>query len=169
MQKPTVHIRPAALDDAESIERLRHAAVHKHGIRSYSQEQLNQWAPAPSADRIRAVRRAIQSDQEVMIVAVVGNRVAGFGSIIPAGHELRAVYVHPDFARRGVGRTILRELEAVARDLGLDHLDARSSLNAEPFYNAQGYQSLGRFPHRMSTGYEITCVNITKRFNTPAG
>ena len=56
--------------------------------------------------------------------------------------EVRAVYVHPDFARRGVGSALLAELERRARDRGFETLVLTASLNAVPFYEHRGYEAV---------------------------
>ena len=46
--------------------------------------------------------------------------VVGFGALVPTKGEVRAVYVHPRAARRGVGSAILAQLETLA----LAHADS---------------------------------------------
>jgi ribosomal protein S18 acetylase RimI-like enzyme len=44
----------------------------------------------------------IASQPELVLVAKIGAKIAGFGSIVPKNSELLAIYVHPDFGRKGV-------------------------------------------------------------------
>ena len=103
-----IQLRPAEPADAERIERLRYEAVHTHGRTSYPREALDRWAPTPNAERIDGVRRAIESDDEVMIVAVVGGVVAGFGSEIHRHHHCRERYADA-LARTCVDAALGRE------------------------------------------------------------
>jgi putative acetyltransferase len=43
-----------------------------------------------------------------LIVAKQNNLIVGFGSIASKDNQLRALYVHPSFGRRGIGARILR-------------------------------------------------------------
>ena len=51
----------------------------------------------------------------------------------------RAMYTHPDFARRGVGRLILDLCHAAAKAAGFARTELVASLSGEPLYRAAGY------------------------------
>ena len=95
-----------------------------------------------------------------MFVAEQGRRLAGFSSLL--GDEVRAVYVHPAFARRGVGGLLLKKVEREATKLGLERLCLLSSLNAIPFYRSQGYRGSRRTVFEVA-GRRLSVVKMTKR------
>jgi N-acetylglutamate synthase-like GNAT family acetyltransferase len=53
--------------------------------------------------------------------------------------RIRAFFVHPDFARRGVGRAILAQCEAEARAEGFASLELLATLSGLDFYRSCGY------------------------------
>jgi predicted N-acetyltransferase YhbS len=57
------------------------------------------------------------------------------------GH-LRHFGTHPDWAKQGIGRAVYRLCEASARAAGVNELECYSSLNAERFYQALGFESV---------------------------
>lgn len=59
--------------------------------------------------------------------------------------RVRAMYTHPAFARRGVGRLILSLCEAAARAEGFSRVELVGTLSGEPLYRACGYQPVERF------------------------
>jgi len=131
-------IRPFEERDAEAVLRVHWNAVHHIARADYDAAVLDEWSRAVDAARLATFAAHRAADDERIVVAEIGGDVVGFGSIVPRNEELRAVYVASGAARRGVGTAILRELERLARQLGLSALRLNSSLTAEPFYRAAG-------------------------------
>jgi GNAT superfamily N-acetyltransferase len=58
--------------------------------------------------------------------------------------RVRAMYTHPDFARRGVGRLILEQCELAAAAEGFTRVELMATLAGEPLYTACGYKQIER-------------------------
>ena len=58
--------------------------------------------------------------------------------------RVRAMYTHPAFARRGVGRLILSLCETAARAEGFTRVELAGTLAGEPLYAACGYSVIER-------------------------
>ncbi|HEY2359109.1 MAG TPA: GNAT family N-acetyltransferase [Phenylobacterium sp.] len=56
--------------------------------------------------------------------------------------RVRAMYTHPDFARRGVGRLILELCEAAARAEGFTRLELMATLSGRPLYESYGFRAI---------------------------
>ncbi|QYE36969.1 GNAT family N-acetyltransferase [Polymorphobacter sp. PAMC 29334] len=78
--------------------------------------------------------------------------------------RIRAMYTHPDFVRRGVGRLILEVCEAAARAAGFRHVVLMGTLSGEPLYRASGYAVA---EHRADTvgDVEVPLIRMTKRLD----
>ena len=59
--------------------------------------------------------------------------------------RIRAMYTHPDFTRRGIGRLVLETSEAAAKAAGFKALEMAATLAGEPFYARCGYVVEGRW------------------------
>ena len=58
--------------------------------------------------------------------------------------RVRAMYTHPLFKRRGVGRLILDESEKAAAAEGFSRVQLMATLSGEPLYRACGYREIER-------------------------
>ncbi len=73
--------------------------------------------------------------------------------------RIRAMYTHPGFARRGVGRYILAMCEAAARREGFMRAELGATAGGEPLYRACGYTEIERMDVSTPGG---VCVPITR-------
>jgi GNAT superfamily N-acetyltransferase len=56
--------------------------------------------------------------------------------------RVRAMYTHPSFARRGVGRLILSRCESAAAAEGFTRLELMATLSGLPLYTAAGFEPI---------------------------
>jgi GNAT superfamily N-acetyltransferase len=56
--------------------------------------------------------------------------------------RVRAMYTHPDFVRRGVGRLILSVCESAAAAEGFTRLELMSTLSGQPLYSTAGFEPI---------------------------
>jgi GNAT superfamily N-acetyltransferase len=157
-------LRPGRPDDALAILEVQRSAIRKTAVAAYSAAIIDEWAPAVIVrERVATFERWIERGEELIVIAMdPAGRIIGFGSIVPANSELRAVYVDAAYGGQGVGRALLARLEELARDAGLVELLLDASINAVPFYEANGFTSLGRGEHVMSSGGRMACVRMRK-------
>lgn len=80
--------------------------------------------------------------------------------------RIRAMYTHPAFTRRGVGRLILDESETAAQAEGFDSAELMATLAGEPLYRACGYQELERTSATVA-GITVPLVRMSKRLRPP--
>jgi N-acetylglutamate synthase-like GNAT family acetyltransferase len=81
--------------------------------------------------------------------------------------RVRAFFVHPDWARRGIGRSILSACESDLRAAGFRHAVLVATLAGEPLYAAFGYTAVERYESPLSGGLTLPVVRMTKSFDPP--
>lgn len=76
--------------------------------------------------------------------------------------RIRAMYTHPDFARRGVGRLILVICENAARDAGFRSVELMATMSGEPLYRACGYRDIQRIIAASKHGIDVPGLRMGK-------
>ena len=76
--------------------------------------------------------------------------------------RVRAMYTHPDFKRRGVGRMILDLCEAAAREAGFRNVELMATMAGEPLYKACGYHQIERMIAASKDGVDVPGVRMGK-------
>lgn len=77
--------------------------------------------------------------------------------------KVRAFFIHPDWARRGLGSLILDACEAAARFAGFTRLEMGATLTGVPFYRAKGYGELERIEVPLENGASMPIVRMGKQ------
>lgn len=68
----------------------------------------------------------------------------GSGKITPELAHIRHFATHPNWAQQGVGRALYENSMNAARSAGIERFECFSSLNAESFYAALGFNTMHR-------------------------
>lgn len=76
--------------------------------------------------------------------------------------RIRAMYTHPDFVRRGVGRLILSLCERAAAAEGFRDLELIATVSGEPLFAIYGFTPLERIEVPTSLGVSVPVARMTK-------
>lgn len=76
--------------------------------------------------------------------------------------RIRAMYTHPDFTRRGVGKLILALGEAAAGRAGFKRLVLGATLGGEPLYRTYGFREIERTIAASPTGGGAPIITMEK-------
>lgn len=152
-----VRLRAARFEDVPEILRLVERAVEHDCREHYDGPQ----------------RRAVYASYAVnlfvealgpfdTLVAEDAGQLLGFGQLDPTNGRLRALFVDGRAQRRGLGRTLLAEIETRARRAGRRRLHGAMSLNAVPFYLAAGFHPCDGPEQLVALGVEIPVLRMEK-------
>jgi GNAT superfamily N-acetyltransferase len=130
-----------------------------------------------------ADRNAVARDEtapqpfELIIVACGGwsKRKTLFGSDHWTGREdalldplrdaakIRAFFVHPDWARRGVGSMILQACEDAARSAGFTRFEMGATLTGTKLFGARGYVAVKPISIPLANGELLPVIHMEKQ------
>ena len=77
--------------------------------------------------------------------------------------RIRAFFIHPDWARRGIGGMILEACESAAIAQGFRRLEMGATLTGVPFYRVKGYEKLERVEVPLGDGLTLPIVRMGKK------
>ncbi|MCA8959334.1 MAG: GNAT family N-acetyltransferase [Planctomycetes bacterium] len=152
-----MRIRHATVDDIPALGDVHVESILGSAGTHYSAERIVVWAHPRSA---AAWRARIEAGH--LYVAEIDGTIVGFGDVDLTAGIVKAVYVDPDFGRRGVGSALLATLEADARASDVHTLQLDASLNAAAFYIDRGFEATATVQHRLRDGSDLECVRMAK-------
>ena len=81
-------------------------------------------------------------------------------SVDPA--KIRAFFIHPDWARMGLGTELLSACESAARKAGFDHFELGATLTGERLFSARGYRAGEKMLVPLPNGATLPIIRMTK-------
>ncbi len=150
-------IRHARPDEADAVWKVRTAAIRELCRSHYNQQDIDAWASAPMPEDF--AQTMANTD---FFLAESDGEIVGFGFLNPAESKVEAVFVRPDYCRRGIGRRLMIAMENAALERGLTCVRLASSLNAVSFYRSSGYEVRKPFKFEHPCGFSLDCVSMEK-------
>ncbi len=77
--------------------------------------------------------------------------------------KIRAFFIHPDWARRGVGSMILKACEDAARSAGFTHYEMGATLTGAKLFGARGYAAVKPISILLANGELLPVIHMEKR------
>jgi GNAT superfamily N-acetyltransferase len=77
--------------------------------------------------------------------------------------KIRAFFIHPAWARRGIGSMILEVCESAAQAAGFTRFEMGATLTGVPLYQARGYVALENLEVPLANGEALAIVRMEKR------
>ncbi len=177
-----IRIRHALLTDVPALTALIDASVRVLQAGDYSPQQID-----GALGTVFGVDTQLIEDRTYFIAQTDGEppQIVGcggwskrktlFGSDHAAGRQsalldpatenarIRAFFVHPNWARRGIGSLILQACEQAAREAGFTGFELGATLTGERLYTVRGYRAVERFETPLANGVSLPVIRMVKR------
>lgn len=131
----TCQVRSATSSDSAGISRVVVAALRGTNAEDYSADVIAQVEKGFAPESVRKL-----IERRKVFVAMQGEDITGTASL--DGNVVRSVFVDPVYQGRGIGRQLMQEIHGTAASAGVKVLRVPSSITAEKFYAALGYQKI---------------------------
>ena len=173
-----VVIRRAVLADVSALHALIEASVRGLQAKDYTPAEIE-----GALGHALGLDSQLVADGTYFIAEVGGEMVASGGwsyratlcgsdgmtgrepaSLDPArdAAKIRAIFVHPGWARRGLGTLMLEYCEERAREAGFTRLEMGSTLTGAPLYRLKGYVERERIAIALPNGEALPVIRMTK-------
>lgn len=80
--------------------------------------------------------------------------------------KIRAFFVHPDWARRGIGTMVLDACEAAARAAGFERFEMGATLTGVKLFQQRGYVAVERLEVPLEGSITLPVIHMTKTHMT---
>lgn len=178
-QEPGFRLRPAQLHDVPVLEALIIRSGIGLSVGFYTDEQA-----AAVTRYVFGVDTQLIADQTYFIIEDADRAVAcggwskrralfggdqaksGPDPLLDPSHEaarIRAFFVAPDMARRGLGSRLMQHCMEQARLHGFAALELVATLPGEPLYLAYGFAVIERFELDLPGGVQVPVTRMRKK------
>lgn len=178
-------LRPARPIDIPALQRLIETSVRRLSVGYYTEAQI-----ASGLRYVFGVDTQLIADGTYFLVEGPDGPVASGGwsgrATLYGGDQhktapdllldpareparIRAFFVHPDWARRGLGRRLFDACLDAARDAGFRSLELGATLPGLPLYAALGFVAHERMDATLPDGVVLPVVRMTRRIEAPSG
>ena len=183
------HVRLATDADVPALHALIESSVRVLQANDYTPAQIEGALGTVLgldtqliADQTYFVIEATKSSGEKVIAACGGwsKRKTLFGSDHAEVREpellnsstdaakIRAFFVHPDWARRGLGSLLLETCERAANSAGFTRFEMGSTLTGVPLYKLHGYQVIEPIAVPLPNGESLPVIRMAKSIASPS-
>ncbi len=180
------HIRPAVTEDIPALNTLIGQSVRDLNAADYHSHQIES-----ALQYVYGVDTQLIEDG-TYFVAVADGRLVGCGgwsqrktlfggdqakensnedSLLDPKSEaakIRAFFVHPAFARQGIGRALMDAAEFAAVEAGFSRLELVATLTGEPLYAQAGFDVIERFTVTLPDDTPFDVARMAKSINSKA-
>ncbi|HEX2331053.1 MAG TPA: GNAT family N-acetyltransferase [Candidatus Angelobacter sp.] len=176
------HVRPATPADIPTLRELIAASVRGLQAKDYTPSQLESALASVygvdtqlvSDGTYFAVDAGLETGTVIVGCGGWSKRKTLFGGDVWHGREdslldpekdaakIRAFFVLPAWARRGIGTLILDACEAAAKEAGFKRLEMGATLTGVPFYKQMGYSVIEEIDVPLANGEALAIVRMGK-------
>lgn len=170
-----ISVRKAVPADRHAILELHHLSLRTLGRDFYGAAEIEAFL------RFAPTLEDYLLTDGTYFVAHAGERLAGCGGwslrvpeysavtgdALQAAKPLprvRAMFVHPEFARRGIGRQLMADIERAIWEAGHDEIHIDATLAGVPLYERCGYRRSGQTLAVLPDGSRMRFVRLRKHF-----
>ena len=172
------HVRLAMLEDRAVLESLIARSARELGVPDYTPRQIDAALTGAFGVDTELIQDGtyfvVECDSTIVACGGWSRRATLFGGDAHAARSsrlldpkteaarVRAFFVDPDYARHGLGRTLLDHCTAAAQAAGFGSLELMATLTGQKLYSKCGFTAQAPVSYELSPGVSIDFVPMRK-------
>jgi GNAT superfamily N-acetyltransferase len=183
--QPDLRIRPALVEDLPVLRELIDASVRQLQAQDYTPAQMEGALSTVFGVDTQLIADGTylvveycpaQSEKAPVITACGGwsKRETLYGAdqwtdrhddLLDPRHDaakIRAFFIHPDWARRGIGTFLLGACESAAKAAGFSRFEMGATLTGAKLFRARGYLPVRRLHVPLCNGESLPIIHMEK-------
>jgi GNAT superfamily N-acetyltransferase len=184
-------IRPALINEVQVMNTLIEASVRRLQAEDYSESQRESALATVFGVDTQLVDDGTyfvvetESVNEQSAAAHVSAQIVGCGGwskrktlygadqwterkdeLLDPAHDaakIRAFFIHPDWARRGIGTMLLDACETAARAAGFKRFELGATLTGAKLFSARGYVAVRKLSVPLRNGQSLPVIHMEKQ------
>src|SRR5262249_16980976 len=128
-------------------------------------EALARQSDSPAGARERGHRAAIKAGWGAGASAKATTGGGSGGDLVGRGRDaakIRAFFIHPDWARRGIGSMVLDACETAAMAAGFTRFEMGATLTGAKLFRERGYVALQPIDLPLENGITLPIIHMVK-------
>ena len=187
-------VRPAVIDEVPVMNTLIEASVRRLQAEDYSESQRESALATVFGVDTRLVEDGtyfvVETERVQHQSSVAGSnpQIVGCGGwskrktlygadqwtdrkdeLLDPVHDaakIRAFFIHPDWARRGIGTMLLKACEDAARAAGFRRFEMGATLTGAKLFGARGYLAVRQLSVPLRNGQSLPIIHMEKEADT---
>lgn len=162
-------IRKARMSDRNHLRAMQIDSLRTLAARCYTREEIEAFITFVGTmdDRLIADSTYFVVEAKGRLLASGGwsRQAASHAAGLPAdptAAKVRNLFVHRDWARHGLGRSLVERIELEALYAGFDRMELNTPLSGASFWRALGYQATRPIELNMPDGIRFRGLSMSK-------
>jgi N-acetylglutamate synthase-like GNAT family acetyltransferase len=149
-----VIIRPGTDHELSQVLKLQERSIRAFYGQFHTSGQV--------AELVKTQKVGVCDRKGFWVVAEADGAIIGFASMAHDCCSISAVYVDPNWMKRGVGKQLVQSLENIARENSCSSLSVTADLNTSGFYQKLGFKVVKKYRYPLEAQAPLPCHILAK-------
>lgn len=161
-----MRIRSLQPEENEIAMDLMRTAIRGRCRKFYGEHTVKRWVAKDNSKfkfQVPENVLCVANDRGPISIAGWNKQGVNGGADMDGAARISAVFTHPDYAGKGIGRQLVSMVENDIQKAGFSHIILFATINAVRFYRQMGFEDRGDQLLEIADGHFITIRRMVKK------